>query len=259
MSDDMSDDMRDDQDDFTPTPDEDFADRVAGIDEEEAAQRAASLRSGLEAYDLEEDDLELLDAYESDAQATALVRPAPVLAIVGRPNVGKSTLVNRILGRREAVVEDVPGVTRDRVRYGAEWAGRPLTLVDTGGWDIDVRGMSSRIAGQAEIAVSQSDAVLLVVDVTTGVTSTDEHVVRMLRRAGKPVILTANKVDDERGEIQAAELWALGLGEPRTVSAMHGRGVADLLDVIMETLPEFSEVDDAEEPGGPRRSRALPR
>ncbi|MGO1397015.1 MAG: ribosome biogenesis GTPase Der [Brevibacterium yomogidense] len=253
MSDDMSDDMRDDQDDFTPTPDEDFADRVAGIDEEEAAQRAASLRSGLEAYDLEEDDLELLDAYESDAQATALVRPAPVLAIVGRPNVGKSTLVNRILGRREAVVEDVPGVTRDRVRYGAEWGGRPLTLVDTGGWDIDVRGMSSRIAGQAEIAVSQSDAVLLVVDVTTGVTSTDEHVVRMLRRAGKPVILTANKVDDERGEIQAAELWALGLGEPRTVSAMHGRGVADLLDVIMETLPEFSEVDDAEEPGGPRR------
>src|SRR5699024_5833964 len=157
--------------------------------------RAQSLRRGLEAYELEEEDRALLEAFEADDAAPALLKPAPVLAIVGRPNVGKSTLVNRILGRREAVVEDVPGVTRDRVRYSAEWGGRPLTLVDTGGWDIDARGMASRIAGQAEIAVDQADAVLLVVDVTTGVTSTDEHVVRMLRRAGKPVILAANKVD----------------------------------------------------------------
>jgi GTP-binding protein len=239
--------------DFTPEQDDDLVDRLAAIDEEEARQRAQSLRSGLEAYELEEEDRALLEAFEADDAAPALLRPAPVLAIVGRPNVGKSTLVNRILGRREAVVEDVPGVTRDRVRYSAEWGGRPLTLVDTGGWDIDARGMASRIAGQAEIAVDQADAVLLVVDVTTGVTSTDEHVVRMLRRAGKPVILAANKVDDERGEIQAAELWSLGLGEPHTVSAMHGRGVADLLDVIVEVLPEFSEVDAAEEPGGPRR------
>ena len=239
--------------DFTPDPDDDLVDRLAAIDEEEAHQRAQSLRSGLEAYELEEEDRALLEAFEADDAAPALLKPAPVLAIVGRPNVGKSTLVNRILGRREAVVEDVPGVTRDRVRYSAEWGGRPLTLVDTGGWDIDARGMASRIAGQAEIAVDQADAVLLVVDVTTGVTSTDEHVVRMLRRAGKPVILAANKVDDERGEIQAAELWSLGLGEPHTVSAMHGRGVADLLDVIVEVLPEFSQVDAAEEPGGPRR------
>ena len=239
--------------DFTPDPDDDFLDRFAEIDEEEALQRAQSLRSGLEAYELEDEDRALLEAFEEDDAAPALVQPAPVLAVVGRPNVGKSTLVNRILGRREAVVEDVPGVTRDRVRYSAEWGGQPITLVDTGGWDIDARGMSSAIAGQAEIAVDQADAVLLVVDVTTGVTSTDEHVVRMLRRAGKPVILAANKVDDERGEIQAAELWALGLGEPHTVSAMHGRGVADLLDVIVEVLPEHSEVDAAEEPGGPRR------
>ena len=159
--------------DFTPDPDDDFLDRFAEIDEEEALQRAQSLRSGLEAYELEDEDRALLEAFEEDDAAPALVQPAPVLAVVGRPNVGKSTLVNRILGRREAVVEDVPGVTRDRVRYSAEWGGRPLTLVDTGGWDIDARGMASRIAGQAEIAVDQADAVLLVVDVTTGVTSTE--------------------------------------------------------------------------------------
>lgn len=240
-------------DEFTPQTDEDLIERLAQIDEDEAEQRAQSLRSGLEAYDLEDEDRALLDAFEAGEDEAVQQRAAPVLAIVGRPNVGKSTLVNRILGRREAVVEDVPGVTRDRVRYSAEWAGRPLTLVDTGGWDIDAHGMASRIAGQAEIAVEQADAVLLVVDVTTGVTSTDEHVVRMLRRAGKPVVLAANKVDDERGEIQAAELWALGLGEPHPVSAMHGRGVADLLDVLMETLPEESAVDVGEEPGGPRR------
>src|SRR5690625_3000768 len=152
-------------DDFTPAPDDDLVDRIAQMDEAEAEQRAASLRSGLEAYDLEDEDRALLDAFETGDGVAATIPPAPVLAIVGRPNVGKSTLVNRILGRREAVVEDVPGVTRDRVRYSAEWGGRPLTLVDTGGWDIDMRGMSSRIAGQAEIAVDQADAVLLVVDV----------------------------------------------------------------------------------------------
>ncbi|GAA2106828.1 hypothetical protein GCM10009823_33280 [Brevibacterium salitolerans] len=238
---------------FVPAPDEDLAARVADIDEEDARLRAESLRSGLADYALEDDDAALLADLEDPDAEGGLVRPAPVLAIVGRPNVGKSTLVNRILGRREAVVEDVPGVTRDRVRYRGEWGGRPLTLVDTGGWDIDAKGMASRIAEQAEVAVEQADGVVLVVDVTTGVTSTDEHVVRMLRRAGKPVLLAANKVDDERGEIAAAELWSLGLGEPHPISAMHGRGVADFLDEVIEMLPEHSQVDDAEAPGGPRR------
>ena len=142
----------------------------------------------------------------------------PVLAVVGRPNVGKSTLVNRILGRREAVVQDVPGVTRDRVAYDALWAGRRFTVVDTGGWEPDARGFAGRVAAQADRAIESADAVLLVVDATVGATATDEAVARVLRRGGKPVVLAANKVDDERTEPDAAALWSLGLGEPYPVS-----------------------------------------
>jgi GTP-binding protein len=176
----------------------------------------------------------------------------PVLAVVGRPNVGKSTLVNRILGRREAVVEDVPGVTRDRVTYDATWNGRTFTVVDTGGWDPDARGLAERIAAQAEIAVGLADAVLFVVDATVGITDTDEMVVRVLRKSGKPVVLAANKVDDMRGEAEATALWNLGLGEPLAVSALHGRGSGDLLDAVLDALPEapaesFAPVE------GPRR------
>jgi GTP-binding protein len=167
----------------------------------------------------------------------AVAGPVPVLAVVGRPNVGKSTLVNRILGRREAVVEDVPGVTRDRVPYDANWNGRRFTVVDTGGWDPEARGRAERISQQAEIAVSLADAVLFVVDATVGITDTDETVVKVLRRAGKPVVLAANKVDDQRGEADAAALWNLGLGEPHAVSALHGRGSGDLLDAVLEALP----------------------
>ncbi|MDD9348204.1 ribosome biogenesis GTPase Der [Mumia sp.] len=176
----------------------------------------------------------------------------PVLAVVGRPNVGKSTLVNRILGRREAVVQDVPGVTRDRVSYDAEWSGREFTVVDTGGWDPDARGLAERIAAQAEVAVSAADAVMFVVDATVGITDADEQVVKVLRRSGKPVVLVANKVDDERGELEAATLWNLGLGEPFPVSALHGRGAGDLLDIILEILPDApQETDDEDE--GPHR------
>jgi GTPase len=162
----------------------------------------------------------------------------PVLAVVGRPNVGKSTLVNRILGRREAVVQDVPGVTRDRVAYDANWAGRRFTVVDTGGWEPDAVGLAARVAEQAERAVATADAVLLVVDATVGATETDEQVARVLRRGGKPVVLAANKVDDERTEADAASLWSLGLGEPYPVSALHGRGSGDLLDAILHAIPE---------------------
>ncbi len=178
--------------------------------------------------------------------------PIPVLAVVGRPNVGKSTLVNRFLGRREAVVEDVPGVTRDRVSYDANWNGRAFTVVDTGGWDPDARGLAERIAGQAEIAASLADAVLFVVDATVGITDTDEAVVKILRRSGKPVVLAANKVDDQRTETEAHALWNLGLGEPFPVSALHGRGSGDLLDAVLAALPE-PPPERLAEFGGPRR------
>jgi GTP-binding protein len=178
--------------------------------------------------------------------------PLPVLAVVGRPNVGKSTLVNRILGRRAAVVEDIPGVTRDRVAYDAQWSGRAFTVVDTGGWDPDAQGIAERIRAQAEVAVTAADAVLFVVDATVGITDADEQVVRVLRGAKKPVVLAANKVDDRRTEAEATSLWNLGLGEPWPVSALHGRGSGDLLDAILAALPE-APPERLEEEAGPRR------
>jgi GTP-binding protein len=177
----------------------------------------------------------------------------PILAVVGRPNVGKSTLVNRIIGRREAVVEDKPGVTRDRVYYDANWNGRAFTVVDTGGWDPDAEGLAARISAQAEVAVSLADAVLFVVDATVGITDTDEAVVKVLRKSGCPVILAANKVDDQRAEAEAFGLWNLGLGEPYPVSALHGRGSGDMLDAILEALPETPQESIGAVLGGPRR------
>ncbi|HEX4817730.1 MAG TPA: ribosome biogenesis GTPase Der [Nonomuraea sp.] len=168
--------------------------------------------------------------------------PLPVVAIVGRPNVGKSTLVNRIIGRREAVVEDVPGVTRDRVTYDANWRGRRFTVVDTGGWDPDATGMNLRIAEQAQIAAELADVIVFVVDATVGATDADEIVGSILRQSGKPVILAANKVDNQQMELEAAALWSLGLGEPYPVSALHGRSSGDLLDVVLDALPETPAV-----------------
>ncbi|WP_017241558.1 ribosome biogenesis GTPase Der [Streptomyces sp. SS] len=179
--------------------------------------------------------------------------PLPVLAVVGRPNVGKSTLVNRIIGRREAVVEDKPGVTRDRVTYEAEWAGRRFKVVDTGGWEQDVLGIDASVAAQAEYAIEAADACLFVVDATVGATDTDEAVVKLLRRAGKPVVLAANKVDGQSGEADAATLWSLGLGEPFPVSSLHGRGTGDLLDEVLRKLPEAPEQRFGNAVGGPRR------
>jgi len=177
----------------------------------------------------------------------------PILAVVGRPNVGKSTLVNRIIGRREAVVEDKPGVTRDRVSYDANWNGRAFTVVDTGGWDPDAEGLAERISAQAEVAVGLADAVLFVVDATVGITDADEAVVKVLRKSGRPVILAANKVDDQRTEAEAFGLWNLGLGEPYPVSALHGRGSGDMLDAILAALPATPEEHIGEPMGGPRR------
>ena len=185
-----------------------------------------------------------------ELEASTLVKP--VVAVVGRPNVGKSALVNRILGRREAVVQDLPGVTRDRVSYDASWGGREFVVVDTGGWMSDAQGMSARIAEQAELAIDAADAVLFVVDAMVGVTDEDEAVVRVLRQSRKPVVLAANKVDDQRQEAEAASMWNLGLGEPHAVSALHGRGSGDLLDAVLAVLPD-APPEAPTVTGGPRR------
>ncbi|MEU7874119.1 ribosome biogenesis GTPase Der [Dactylosporangium sp. NPDC049140] len=191
------------------------------------------------------------DTFDPEGDEPDLELSLPIVAVVGRPNVGKSTLVNRILGRRQAVVEDVAGVTRDRVAYDAEWTGRHFTVVDTGGWLPDARERARAIATQAEIAAQTADVVLFVVDATIPPTSDDEAAVRMLRRSGRKVILVANKVDNDRIEGETASLWGLGLGEPFPVSALHGRGAGDLLDKILENLPEARPVEPRE--AGPRR------
>src|SRR6195952_3590924 len=183
----------------------------------------------------------------------------PVVAVVGRPNVGKSTLVNRILGERAAVVEDVPGVTRDRVAYDASWSGRRFTLVDTGGWEPDARGLAAAVAEQARLAVGAADVVLFVVDATVGATDADEAVARVLQRSGRPVVLAANKVDSERVEADASMLWGLGLGEPHPVSALHGRSSGDLLDAVLKRLPEAPTEGIGAAEGGPRRVALLGR
>ena len=219
--------------------------------DEEQVERA--LRAGLEDFDLSDEDRALLSREGGDDDELSEEETRPVVAIIGRPNVGKSTLVNRVIGRREAVVEDVPGVTRDRVAYDGEWSGRRFTLVDTGGWEIDAQGIHLRVAEQAEVAIDLADAVLFVVDATVGATDADEAVVKLLRRSKKPVVLVANKVDDQRTEADAAMLWSLGLGQPWPVSALHGRGTGDALDALLDVLPAKTAVAGAYQRGGPRR------
>ncbi|GAA1640729.1 ribosome biogenesis GTPase Der [Microbacterium flavum] len=245
------------EDEYEGGPDQ-LEEKLANLDEELAEQRAATLRASLVDYDLDEDDADLLAGFTAGGEIVEALPALPVVAIVGRPNVGKSALVNRILGRREAVVEDTPGVTRDRVTYKAEWMDRRFSLVDTGGWEPDARGIDRSVAAQAEIAIDLSDVVLFVVDAMVGATATDEAVVRLLRKTDKPVFVVANKIDDARQEPEAAALWNLGLGEPYPVSAIHGRGVADLLDAVMTVLPDVSAVAKAEL-GGPRRVAILGR
>lgn len=169
----------------------------------------------------------------------------PVVAVVGRPNVGKSSLVNRIIGRRIAVVDERPGVTRDRREFEADWVGREFLIVDTGGWEVSPREeLVAAISGQAEAALGAADLVLFVVDASAGVSEDDARVAKLLRDV--PVLLAANKVDNSGQEPDVAELWQLGLGEPVPVSALHGRGIGDLLDKVVEHLPEVEDVPKEE-------------
>jgi len=218
-------------------------DVVDGLDDFAAAQLAAEAEFGD------------MDADQPSSEALDLSRP--VVAIIGRPNVGKSTLVNRIIGRREAVVEDIPGVTRDRVRYEAQWNGRDFWIVDTGGWDQRGKGLAAQVSQQAERAAEEADLVVLVVDTTVGATDADVEAVRMLRKSGVDTLLVANKVDSALLEIEAAALWSMGLGEPVPVSALHGRGTGDLLDVIVNRLPD--EGKGVAKLDGPRRVALLGR
>jgi len=171
----------------------------------------------------------------------------PTVAIVGRPNVGKSTLLNRIVGRREAIVEERPGVTRDRKEVTASWSGREFTLVDTGGWLASGGALDSMVSRQSEQAIAEADVVLLVVDATVGLTDDDDRVAALLRGRDESVLVVANKVDDASHESIIWELLGLGLGEPFPVSALHGRGTGDLLDRLIDLLPDPH--DDGEATG----------
>lgn len=172
----------------------------------------------------------------------------PVVAVVGRPNVGKSTLINRIIGSRSAVVEEMSGVTRDRRQFDADWAGRDFIVVDTGGWEVKPQGdLNLSIRQQAEGAVSGADVVILVVDGTTELSDDDTGVISILRAADVPVIVAVNKMDDAQQEWEVDRFWKLGLGEPAPVSAYHGRGVGDLLDSVVAALPEREDADDEPE------------
>ncbi len=182
----------------------------------------------------------------------------PVVAIVGRPNVGKSTLFNRILGRQVAIVEEKPGVTRDRKAMEAEWLGRRFELVDTGGWLPGGSELDQKVSDQAARAVRDANVVLFVVDASVGVTEEDASVAEWLRRAGKPVILVANKADNDRREHDMWELLALGLGDPHPVSALHGRRTGDLLDEVLALIPEAPAVDEVGEREEETFERPLP-
>ena len=199
-------------------------------------QQEALQKSILAEYDLAVEDYQLLDTDTAPTDSPVPME-LPVLAIIGRANVGKSTLVNRILGQRLAIVEDQPGVTRDRVRYPAEWNGRKFILMDTGGWEVSDADIDRSVSLQAEYAIAAADALVLVVDATVGDTATDDRIVEIIRKSAKPVILAANKVDSPKQEAEVALLWGMGLGEPYPISALHGRGIGELLDAALAVLP----------------------
>ena len=218
----------------------DVAQSLDQRDQVDSTRKVSPLRPAEDAMELDSSALDLEEVVDLiwDWLEHRNLLGLPTVAVIGRPNVGKSTLVNRMIGRREAIVEDTPGVTRDRVKYQAEWNGRRFILVDTGGWEVSPEGISEKIAAGAEIAIAESDIIMFVVDAQVGALDEDQSLVDLLRRSKKKVLLAANKVDGPREEADAHGLWNLGLGEPHFVSALHGRGSGDLLDLLVKQLPE---------------------
>jgi GTP-binding protein len=224
------------------------AESLSRRDEHDSNRATSPLKKAEDAIVVDSTDLTLDETVEyiwNILKQRSLIG-LPKVVIVGRPNVGKSTLVNRIIGSREAIIEDVPGVTRDRVSYEAEWNGKSFFVVDTGGWEPTSEGIALKISEAAESAIVDADLVLFVVDAQVGQQSDDDALISVLRKSKKPVMLIANKVDSEKDELEAHSLWNLGLGEPYFISAAHGRGSGDLLDEIVKRLPEVgqSRVDD---------------
>ena len=217
-------------------------------DELDSTRKISPLRPAEDALELDSTELDLQEVVEViwEWLSRKNLLGLPKVAVIGRPNVGKSTLVNRIIGRREAIVEDTPGVTRDRVKYEAEWNGRRFILIDTGGWEMSPEGISEKITAGSEAAIREADVILFVIDAQVGALDEDSSLLDLLRKSKKKVILAANKVDGPSEEAEAHALWNLGLGEPRFVSALHGRGSGDLLDFLVKSLPEVGseQADD---------------
>ena len=221
----------------------------ASLDNRDAVDSTRTISPLVMAADAVEVDSTYLDLAETIDRIWELLKKRnllglPIVAILGRPNVGKSTLINRFLGRREAIVEDTPGVTRDRVQYECEWGGRRFIIMDTGGWEAKPDGISVQVSAGSELAMQEADVLAFVVDAQVGALDEDDILVQHLRKAKKPTILIGNKVDGEREEAEAHGLWSLGLGEPRFVSALHGRGSGDLLDHIVNVLPEVGRAQN---------------
>ena len=220
--------------------DTDLKDSLAARDQKDSTRTASPLEKAVDAIEIDSTEISLEETVD---QIWELLKERellglPIVAILGRPNVGKSTLINRFLGRREAIVEDIPGVTRDRVRYECEWNSREFILMDTGGWEAKPEGISIGVSAGAQVAIEESDVILFVVDAQVGAQSEDEVMVDALRKSGKKIFLVANKVDSPNEEAEAHSLWNLGLGEPHFVTALHGKGSADLLDLVVAALPE---------------------
>ena len=220
--------------------DTDLKDSLAARDQKDSTRTASPLEKAIDAIEIDSTEISLEETVD---QIWELLKERellglPIVAILGRPNVGKSTLINRFLGRREAIVEDIPGVTRDRVRYECEWNSREFILMDTGGWEAKPEGISIGVSAGAQVAIEESDVILFVVDAQVGAQNEDEVMVDALRKSGKKVFLVANKVDSPNEEAEAHSLWNLGLGEPHFVTALHGKGSADLLDLVVAALPE---------------------
>jgi len=213
---------------------------LSARDEIDSTRKVSPLAPAFDAVHIDSTELNLTETVDRiwELLSERSLLGLPIVAILGRPNVGKSTLINRFIGRREAIVEDTPGVTRDRVQYECEWGGRRFIIMDTGGWESKPDGISVQVSASAELAMQEADVLCFVVDAQVGALDEDDILVQELRKAKKPTLLVANKVDGDSDESDAHALWNIGLGEPHFVSALHGRGSGDLLDAIVTLIPE---------------------